>query len=78
MLGGLGSWPRMVSGCGSFLKLLKQEILLWMTHEDPLSGGGWGGQEKKIFLFLSGSRMRGWSYRTHRKCPQDKVPEAEK
>ena len=53
MLGGLGSWPRMVSGCGSFLKLLKQEILLWMTHKDPLSGGGWGRQEKKIFLFPS-------------------------
>ena len=49
MLGGLGSWPRMVSGCGSFLKLLKQEILLWMTHEDPLSGGGWGGAGKENF-----------------------------
>ena len=47
-LEGLGSWPRMVSGCGSFLKLLKQEILLWMTHKDPLSGGGWGGR-KKLF-----------------------------
>ena len=46
----------MVSGRGSFLKLLKQEILLWMTHKDPLSVGG---QEKKIFLFPSGSRMRG-------------------
>ena len=31
----------MVSGC--VLKLLKQETLLWMTHKDPLSGGGWGG-----------------------------------
>ena len=49
----------MVSGCGSFLKLLKQEILRWMTHKDPLSGGGWGGQEKKIFLFPSESKMRG-------------------
>ena len=49
----------MVSGCGSFFNLLKQEIPLWMTHKDPLSGGGWGGQEKKIVLFPSGSRMSG-------------------
>ena len=41
-----------------------------MTHKDPLSGGGWGGQEKKIFLSPSGSRMRGWCYRAHRTLPK--------
>ena len=73
MLEGLGSWPRMVSGCE---QLLKQEILLWMTHKDPLSGGGWGGRMSGPIGHI-GHFLKGFLQFCSRKA-QDRVAEAEK